>query len=156
MRNHPTKGLSFAVFVCTVGILLLVGACSQATDSAQVGQSPTSSLARGEYIVSSVGKCSDCHTPRLKNGAPDQSKLLQGAVLGFAPTVPMPAWEPKSPDIAGGPSGWTRDELVSFLETGKNPKGAFARPPMPAYRLSNSDAQAVADYLLSLKGPDGK
>ena len=38
----------------------------------------------------------------------------------------------------------------SSLETGKNPRGNAADPPMPAYTMTHADAQAVVDYLRSL------
>lgn len=154
MRNREKHTPAIASCICAIGILLLAGACSEQTRSASPAQAAPSSMERGKYLVTSVGECSDCHTPRLKDGRFDETRLLQGSVLGFAPTAPMPAWAPKSPAIAGGPEGWTRDELVTFLETGKNPRGQFARPPMPAYRLSNEDARDVADYLLSLAKND--
>ncbi len=133
-------------------MLCLVGACSQQDRGATAPQTVSPTIEHGKYLVEAVGQCADCHTPRLKDGRFDESKSLEGAVLGFAPTVPMPAWAPKSPSIADGPEGWTKDELITFLETGRNPQGQFARPPMPPYRLSGEDAEAVAEYLLSLKG----
>ena len=156
MRNQQNTRVPVVAGICVTGLLTLFAACSGQTRSASVAPAIASGLERGKYLVTSVGECSDCHTPRLKDGRFDETRLLQGSVLGFAPTVPMPVWAPKSPSIAGGPEGWTRDELVAFLETGKNPQGQFARPPMPSYRLSGEDARAVADYLLSLGGRDRK
>jgi len=140
--------------VAFAGMLCLLGACSLQNKGATVEQAASPSIEHGKYLVEAVGECADCHTPRLKDGRFDESKSLEGAVLGFAPTVPMPVWAPKSPPIAGGPEGWSRDELVTFLETGRNPQGTFARPPMPPYRLSGDDARAVAEFLLSLKRVD--
>ncbi len=156
MRDQQKSRVTVVAGILVAGLLTLFAACSEQTRGGSVAQAAASGLERGKYLVTSVGECSDCHSPRLKDGRIDETRLLQGAVLGFAPTVPMPAWAPKSPAIAGGPEGWTRDELVTFLETGKNPQGQFARPPMPPYRLSSEDARAAADYLLSLGGRDPK
>jgi hypothetical protein len=40
--------------------------------------------------------------------------------------------------------------MVKFLETGKNPRGNAADPPMPAYKLQHDDAVAIVTYLKSL------
>jgi len=150
------SGISVRVLVplAFAGMMCLLGACSLQNKSATVEHAASPTLEHGKYLVEAVGQCADCHTPRLKDGRFDESKSLEGAILGFAPTVPMPAWAPKSPSIAGGPEGWTEDELIKFLETGRNPQGTFARPPMPPYRLSSDDARSVAEYLLSLKTVD--
>jgi hypothetical protein len=42
-----------------------------------------------------------------------------------------------------------------IMETGVLPSGSPSRPPMPSYRLSHSDAAAVAAYLKSV-GAKGK
>ena len=106
---------------------------------------------RGKYIVTGLGKCADCHTPIDMHGRPIMNKWLQGAVLGLKPIHPIPFWAKKSSDIAGLPKGWTKANMVKFLESGLDPKGKYARPPMPAYRMKRRDALAVTYYLLSLK-----
>ena len=53
--------------------------------------------------------------------------------------------------LAGLPGNYTEAQLAAFLQTGKRPDGSMARPPMPPYRMSASDAQAVAAYLKSLR-----
>lgn len=105
-------------------------------------------IAHGKYLVEHVGMCADCHTPRTPKGEFDAGRWLAGADLSFAPIRPMP-WANHAPRLAGLP-GWTEAEIVRFLTTGINLKGAEARPPMPPYRLSKADAEAVAAYLKSL------
>jgi hypothetical protein len=61
-----------------------------------------------------------------------------------------PATRPFAPKIAGMPSGWTRDHMIKFLETGEKPGGIVCGPPMPPYRFNHEDAIAVAEYLASL------
>ncbi len=107
-------------------------------------------LARGKYLVENVGMCSDCHTPRNQKGELDLAHSLQGSQLGFAPTVPMPAWANAAPMIAGLP-GLSEPDAAKFLETGVLPGGRQPRPPMPPFRFSHDDAEAVATYLKSLQ-----
>lgn len=103
-------------------------------------------LARGKYLVEQVGMCQDCHTPMNEKGQHVREKWLQGAPILFKPTVPVPAWSERSVRIAGLP-GWTDEQAITFLMTGKNARGESARPPMPPYRFSREDAQAVTAYL---------
>lgn len=110
---------------------------------------PAGNLSRGKYLVNNVGMCGDCHTPFDKTGKPIKAQFLQGAPIMFKPTVPIPGWMPAAPGIAG--IGWSDDELITFLMTGKRPNGTMPGPPMPPYRFNKSDAAAVAAYLKSLK-----
>jgi mono/diheme cytochrome c family protein len=105
---------------------------------------------RGRYLVENVGMCSDCHTPRGPKGELITDKSLRGAPIGFTPKAPMP-WGTYAPAIAGLPANWTEAQTATFLQTGHRPDGSAPRPPMPAYRLSEDDARAVAAYLKSLK-----
>jgi hypothetical protein len=110
-------------------------------------------IVRGQYLVEQVAMCADCHSPRNEQGEFDRTHWLQGAPIGFKPIFPMPAWADIAPSIAGiGNEGSTQKEeaVVKLLETGLNSQGIPARPPMPTYRLSHSDALAVVAYLKSL------
>jgi mono/diheme cytochrome c family protein len=112
------------------------------------------SIARGKYLVDEVAKCTACHTQRGSDGMPDAAKYLKGATLEFQPTAEIKGWHKASPDITSTSRLWARwgdDGSVKFFETGANPRGNPAGPPMPAYKLSHADAQAVVDYLKSLK-----
>ncbi len=128
-------------FLAGVAALALLGAC------AQQAAEPTREeiVARGEYLVSSIGGCHDCHTPMTPQG-PDMTKALQGATLMFAPTIEIP-WAPQAPALAGLPAGYTEEQFAAFLQTGLRPDGSSALPPMPQFRLNEADAQAVAAYI---------
>lgn len=106
-------------------------------------------IARGKYLVENASMCIDCHTPRTPDGKLDQARWLQGAELGFAPAVPMPAWARYAPEIAGLP-GMTVENGVRLLTEGIGPAGLPLRSPMPDYRLTQPDAQAVVAYLKTL------
>ena len=69
-------------------LLVLLAACSNddettmTSDDALLTEATPSQadlVARGEYLVSNVGGCSDCHTPRGPMGMPIQSQYLAGA-----------------------------------------------------------------------------
>lgn len=111
--------------------------------------SGSSKLERGKYLVEQVGMCGDCHTPHNEKGEPIQEKTLKGAILPFKPTVPLPVWADKSPNIAGLP-GWEDKDAIRFLMTGIAYNDLPARPPMPQYRFNQEDAVAIMAYLRSL------
>jgi hypothetical protein len=111
-------------------------------------------IARGKYLAEEVAKCQTCHTPHLMHGEPVMSAWMKGWTLDIVSVNPPPNWKTKTPDITSTSTLWSRwgdDGMVKFLETGKNPRGNAADPPMPAYTLSHEDAVAVAAYLKSLK-----
>jgi len=130
-----------------VGVLLAVGlALAPTLSGADV--SPRQ-LQRGEYLATRVGMCGDCHTPLDDKGEPDRAHALQGAPIDFQPAHPVPGWATVAPPIAGLP-GWSDAAALKFLETGIAPNGKRAAPPMPWYRFSRSDAEALLAYLRSL------
>ncbi len=110
-------------------------------------------IARGKYLVEGVSRCGDCHSPHDEKGEPIPGKEFKGATLVFKPTIPMPVWADKAPNIAGLP-GWTDEAAVKFLMTGIAYNDLPARPPMPPYRLNKEDAEAVVAYLKSLAPAD--
>jgi mono/diheme cytochrome c family protein len=107
-------------------------------------------VSHGRYLVDRVAMCGDCHTPRGPRGEFLPGKLLQGTSLDFAPVHPVPGWNSKSPRIAGLPKGWSKSDMIRFLETGLTPKEHRAHPPMPPYRMTPRDAVAVTLYLMKL------
>ena len=111
-------------------------------------------VAYGKYLVEDVAKCQECHTPKLENGEFDKEKWLKGAVLDFQPMHPVKDWHKTSPDLTSTSRLWSRwgeASMLKFLTTGLDPKGTPAAPPMPAYKLNAKDAEAVLEYLKSLK-----
>lgn len=114
----------------------------------------TDTVAYGKYLAEEVAKCQDCHTPKLPNGQLDRSKWMKGATLDFQPVEPVEGWHKTSPDLT--PSGrlwqrWGEEALRKYMQTGLTPKGKPAGPPMPAYKLKPEDANAIVDYLKTLK-----
>lgn len=103
---------------------------------------------RGEYLVTAIGGCNDCHTPMTPQG-PDMTRSLQGADLPFAPTIEMP-WTTYAPPLAGIPAHYTQEQFAAFLQTGVRPDGSRPLPPMPPFRLNEEDARAMTAYIASL------
>ena len=106
-------------------------------------------VARGKYIVDDVAACSQCHTPRDAQGGLDRNKWLEGAAVWLQPAQPTADWPLQAPRIAGDPPG-TDAEMIKLLATGIWRDGKALRPPMPQFRMSVADAQAVISYLKSL------
>lgn len=134
--------------ICVAGLCLALAL----VPSSRSAPSPLSAkIARGEYLVNRTSMCSDCHTMHDAHGAPVEGKYLQGSKLDFKPAVPLPPsiWADTAPSIAG--LVFLNDEqAVTFFTTGKMPDGKVARAPMPQYRFSKGDAEAMTAYLKSL------
>jgi len=136
----------------TLGAVCLLGVASLTWMGAS-SSSKQSKVERGKYLVEGVAGCRDCHTPMDEKGVPIAGRDLQGAPILFKPTVPVPTWAEKSPNIAGL-RGWGNTDAVKFLMTGIAYNGLPARPPMPQYRMNKEDAEAVVAYLRSLAPAD--
>jgi len=135
--------LSLATFATTA--LLAQG--PQTDDAAKL-------VERGRYLTVEVGKCQECHTPKLESGELDKERWLKGAVLDFAPLKEVKGWHKTSPDITAAGKLWARwgePALLKYLQTGLTPKGTPAAPPMPTYKLDKADAEAIVAYLKTLK-----
>ena len=110
-------------------------------------------MARGKYLVEEVAKCQDCHTPKMDNGNYIKSSWMKGAAIAVMPAAPVAGWHAAAPDITPNSALWKRwgdEAMVTFLETGKTPRGGAAGPPMPTYTLKHDDAVAVVAFLKTL------
>lgn len=143
--NTLVRSLVLSVVIClaVAVVVTLLGASRPSEVRDEAGQ-----LARGKYLVENVAMCQDCHTPRKENGELDASQWLQGTSLDFAPLHPMP-WADVGPSIAGLPTMETPDAIRLF-QTGLMSNGKPLLPPMPQYKLTRDDAEAVVVYLQSL------
>jgi len=119
-------------------LFLIASACAVVSTQHATAQD-SDLIARGQYLVVSAGKCSDCHGARL-----------QGAALDFLnPNLP-PIVQRRAPRIAGLRQ-LSSSAAIRFLHTGVLPSGHPARPPMPEYRFNIPDATAIVAYLKSLR-----
>lgn len=110
---------------------------------------------RGKYLVEEVARCQECHTPRLPDGQFNREKWLKGATLNTQPIELIKGWHKSSPDLTASgrlwQGRWGQAALVKLLSTGLGPGGNPADPPMPTYKMTQDDAEAVVEYLKSLK-----
>jgi mono/diheme cytochrome c family protein len=143
MKSKICFGVSLAIII---SVFAFKSSNAADTDTAKAAQ-----IKHGQYIVERVGMCGDCHTPKTDTGDYDRTSWLQGDVLDFKPTHPIPGFALVAPQIAGLPTLATDELAIRFFETGTNAVGKLAAPPMPRIRLEHDDAVAVTAYLRSLK-----
>ena len=105
-------------------------------------------VARGAYLVATVGRCGDCHTPLTWLGAPDADRFLAGRSGALEGS--------KAPDITPNPKTgigkWSTDDILFLLKDGGKPDGDFVGGGMgeivrDTARLTDDDRRAIAAYL---------
>ncbi|MBS1063813.1 cytochrome c [Gluconobacter wancherniae] len=113
-------------------------------------------VARGRYLVEGLGHCGSCHTPRnfafaekARTATEGRQYLSGGFVVDnwVAPSL-------RSDDV-GGLSDWTVKDIVAFLKTGRNMKGATfgAMNSVVVHSTSvtnDHDLVAIATFLKTL------
>ncbi|HEY8948273.1 MAG TPA: cytochrome c [Rhizomicrobium sp.] len=118
---------------------------------------------RGAQIVTGVGHCGACHSPKNLLFADEAGDTMQGNLVDgwFAPNI--------TPAKRDGLGNWTRQEIVQFLKTGRN-RHAWTAGSMQQVieesmsQMTDSDLMAIATYLNALppspphapKAPDPK
>jgi mono/diheme cytochrome c family protein len=106
---------------------------------------------RGAYLVASVGRCGDCHTPRSWLGVPDSERFLAGT-----PSGPDGKKVPNiTQDANTGIGNWNEQDIVGVLTDGHTPDFDFVAGPMAdivknTARLTEEDRRAIAVYLHSI------
>ncbi len=105
---------------------------------------------RGAYLVATIGRCGDCHTPRNWLGAADPDRALASGVDGRGHAAPD-----ITPDPAIGIGRWSLGDIVTLLEDGQKPDFDFVGGTMgeivkSTARLDDADRRAIAVYLKSL------
>jgi len=134
------------------------GQPADAADEVDAGPDPAD---RGAYIVGAVAVCGDCHTPRLKTGAPDLTRLLGGnpAFADILPEVDGMGLVP-TPNLTPDETGlgdWTDVEIKEAFLNGVDRDGEPLFAIMPYYVLHNmseEDADAIVAYLRSIPAVD--
>jgi mono/diheme cytochrome c family protein len=139
--------LAIVIMLSTSGLAGAQEAASRESSSRTHGTA--SQVARGKYIVEGVARCEQCHTPRDSSGALDESHRLEGAPVWLKPPNPGTDWPIVAPRIGGSPPA-SDAEMVKLLTTGIWRNGVRLRQPMPQFRMTREDAEAVVAYLKSL------
>ncbi|MFK3663256.1 c-type cytochrome [Scandinavium sp. NPDC088450] len=111
--------------------------------------------ARGAYLVQSLGHCGACHTPR---GVAFQEKALDQTDSDYLTGGKIDNWF--APDLTGskvtGLGDWSQQDIVDFLDTGKNAR-TIAFGPMKevitksTHQMTDDDLNAIAIYLKTLR-----
>ena len=117
-------------------------------------------LARGRYLVETVGGCFDCHTVhQYVNGQWVAKKDMKGAGQVFPPGfLPVPPGSEVvapniTPDRATGVGSWTDRELEEAIRHGvaKGGRPLFNLMPYGEYRvLTDEDVKSIIVYLRTL------
>jgi mono/diheme cytochrome c family protein len=108
---------------------------------------------RGAYLVSGLGHCAECHSPRNVLGGIVASQRFAGG--------PDPEGDGWVPNITQkGLSDWSAKDIAYFLQTGDTPDGdsvggSMTRVIRNTSQLSDADRAAMAVYLKSLPTVDG-
>jgi hypothetical protein len=80
--------------------------------------------------------------------------IIAGSDVGFAiPGLGVFVGQNLTPDKETGLGGWTSDQIIAAIRTGKTPEGRDLSPVMPfaAFsHLADADAEAIAAFLKSL------
>ena len=123
---------------------------------------PADKVQYGKYLVT-VASCSECHTPRSKQGAPDFSRAFSG---GFVFNTPMfkVAVSNITPDSATGIGSWTEEAFVAKFRSNSAPEVINSDPgkmntvmPWAMYgRMKEEDLKAIYAYLRSMPAVPNK
>jgi mono/diheme cytochrome c family protein len=158
----------------------MTGAAAKEAKGAQKASGDPGRIARGEYLVKTMG-CHDCHTPHKlgpKGPERDMSRALTGHPEGMAmppaPKLPEGPWvwtgagtmtafagpwgvsftANLTPDPETGLGKWTEDMFITAMKTGRHEgKGRPILPPMPYFvvaELNDEDIRSLFAYLQSL------
>jgi mono/diheme cytochrome c family protein len=136
---------------CSTAIATVAAIALFASGTSQV--SAQDEIARGKYLVT-FGGCNDCHTPGYFFGKPDMTRQLGGSEVGFElPGLGVFHGPNLTPDKETGLGNWSREQIVTALQTGVRPDRRILAPIMPWKAFANltrDDAMAIAAYLKSL------
>ncbi|MFH0020210.1 c-type cytochrome [Pseudomonas fluorescens] len=106
---------------------------------------------RGRYLVDGPGHCAGCHSPLNLIGAEKSSKYLHGGSVD--------GWDaPALVGLGQRANPWNREQLVDYLRADVvaghgTPAGPMRPVSLSLARLPASEAEAIAEYLLSLEQP---
>jgi mono/diheme cytochrome c family protein len=135
------------------------GPPEDAGDDSGMDASMEDPVARGEYLVSHVAVCGDCHTPRNPDGSFNTGRLLAG-VACFIDADPADAnagclSTANLTDHETGLANRTAAEIKDMFLSGERPDGTALHPFMPYWVFGNmrdSDADAIVAYLRTVDG----
>ena len=113
----------------------------------------TDPLAFGKYLVTAKWDCYGCHSANFSSNntkIPEKSKGFMG---GGNTLLDLEGNEIYSANITfheTGIAGWTEDDFLTALKTGKTPNGAFRYPMIPFSNLTDTEMKAIYAYLKTI------
>ena len=141
--------------VLRAGFLLVVGAgVSLASIAEMKTDRPVPSavkIERGRYLANNVAMCVVCHSPQ--EAIEEQSSLEHALFTGGTIGVEQPSWSETwsvSPPNLRILADTDPKRIYSVLTQGVRPDGTDPDNPMPPFRMTPADADAVVAYLRSL------
>ena len=112
-------------------------------------QSRSAAWNRGGYLVTGLGHCGACHTPKNYFGADRDAQALAGGAVGgwFAPRLDSA--------VRSGLKSWSAEDITEYLQSGRNARSHAGGPMAEVIlgstsQMSDADVQAIALYLKSL------
>lgn len=123
-----------------------------AADPKVTDPSQSASWNRGAYLVNGAGHCAECHTPRNLLLIPEPAQYLQGGLHPNGRTK-----VPSLHDLIGRGLFKDAQDLAAGLKEGEEggyehmSAGGMGEVQSNLAQLPDSDVQAIADYLASLK-----
>lgn len=112
-------------------------------------QSQSAAWNRGGYLVTGLGHCGACHTPKTYFGADKTAQALSGNEVGgwYAPRL--------DGATRTGLKSWSARDIAEYLQSGRNARshagGLMAEVVVNSTsKMSDADVQAIAIYLKSL------
>ncbi|MBL0217294.1 MAG: hypothetical protein IPQ07_25875 [Myxococcales bacterium] len=121
------------------------------------GRSP---VARGRYIMNTLGACTFCHTPLNPDGSRDTTRLFAGVdcFLDIDPTAGAGCVSTRNlTNHVTGLKNATDQQIKNAFTKGMRTDGKILAPLMPYYifhNMTDADVDAVVAYLRTVPGVD--
>ncbi len=132
----------------SLGGLCLLGLMAAGWTTHGQGSPARPGVSRGEYLANNVAMCVQCHSPRTADGTIIADRKFQGAPMPARGPAWATDWCIAAPPIAGL-HGLTDDQFIQLLTEGHAGDRPPPKPPMPPFRMTREDAQAILQYLRS-------
>jgi mono/diheme cytochrome c family protein len=103
----------------------------------------------GRLLVDGLGHCAACHSPLNVIGGEKSGQAFDGGQVD--------GWDaPPLNQLSNAVKPWTKEQLVTYLRTGRaSEHGAAAGPMLPVTRdlatVPQEDVEAIAAYILSIQ-----
>jgi len=92
--------------------------------------------------------CVQCHSGRDRNGDILESERFRGGPVPVQSPWLAKKFAAQAPNLAGLP-GFTDEQVVTLLTTGRATGRRAPSPPMPPFRMEKADAEAIVAFLRS-------